>query len=120
MRFDEATGVVEIEASEHGFSVTRVYDVHDTLASKGFAIAPLRIYVLAAREEAPATVEVVDLGADMDCKLYVHAEEGGAVITALKPTLVCGMLPDAGLEDVAADFERRVTSLVDDVVGARS
>ena len=121
MGFEDTVDAVERSIGENGFAVACLHDVQAALASKGFPIMPLRIYEIvdrpSAKEDRWGTADVELL---LPCRIYVHCEQGSGscVVTALKPTLMCEVFPEAGLEEAAARMEGAVEHLVDDAVGS--
>ena len=52
----------------------------------------------------------------MPCRINVFMEGDRVVITALRPTLLCQVYPDAGLDTLAGAVEKAVLEIVDDAV----
>lgn len=106
---------VERSVAVHGFSVSSVYDVHLTLAAKGFAISPLRIYEIerdaVAGEGPDARLKLL-----MPCRVNVAVEDEGVAVAAILPSIMCRVFPEAELEDVAAELETRVIAIVDEAI----
>lgn len=122
--FTETVGAVERSIRAHGFAVSHVHDLQATLASKGFAIEPLRIYEIAGRRSLlgdgtaePPRVRGEKMERLMPCRVNVFVEDGDVVVAAVRPTMMCRVFPEAGLDEVAQAVEAIVVELVDEAVG---
>lgn len=124
MTFGEAVLAVERSIALHGFAVRTIHDIQATLAAKGFQIKPIRIYEIDGSPTAFASAGVPGIWPSgdsrfatlMPCRINVFMEGERVVITALRPTLLCQVYPDAGLDALAEAVERRVIEIVDDAV----
>ncbi len=122
--FGEAVLAVERSIALHGFAVRTIHDIQATLAAKGFQIKPIRIYEIEGSPAAFAAAGVPGIWPSgdsrfatlMPCRINVFMEGDRVVITALRPTLLCQVYPDAGLGALAEAVERRVIEIVDDAV----
>ena len=120
--FDEAVLAVERSIALHGFAVRAIHDIQATLATKGFQIKPIRIYEIEGSPAAFASVGVPGIWPSgdsrfatlMPCRINVFQDQATVAITALRPTLLCQVYPDAGLEALAQAVEVRVIEIVDD------
>lgn len=112
MTFSHAVEAVERSVRSHGFNIERAHDLQATLASKGFAIQPLRIYELRfAGETSPFTG--VD-GESRRCRVQVYVEGDDVFVAAIRSTV---LLEDS-TENAATCFEeieRRVADLVNQI-----
>jgi uncharacterized protein (DUF302 family) len=121
--FDDSVAAVEAALGRHGFTVSAMHDIQATLASKGFAIKPIRIYeVNGPRDPAWVGQDAESpvgskLGRLMPCRINVFVEDEVVVVTALRPTLLCRVFPEEDLDDVAAALERVLVAVVDEAVG---
>jgi uncharacterized protein (DUF302 family) len=121
--FDDAIDSVEAALARHGFTIRIMHDIQATLASKGFRIKPIRIYEVdgpsdpaASGGGAPASTGDL-LARLMPCRINVFVEDEIVVVTALRPSLLCRVFPEEGLDDVAAALERVLVAVVDESVG---
>jgi uncharacterized protein (DUF302 family) len=116
--FDEAVASVEAALGRHGFSVSAMHDIQATLAAKGFAIKPIRIYEIQGPGDPAASGHDADprLERLMPCRINVFVEDKAVVITALRPTLLCRVFPEEDLGEVAAALERVLVAVVDEAV----
>lgn len=116
-RFDDAVTGVEAAIAQAGFSVRVVHDIQATLAAKGFRVRPIRIYEIDSTPELAATLcagrAPCDIELLMPCRVNVFEEHGRTVITALRPTVLCRVFPEDGLDDVAEVLERLLLTVVD-------
>jgi uncharacterized protein (DUF302 family) len=121
--FSETVCAVERSIRAHGFAVAQMHDIQATLASKGFSIDPLRIYEIAGRRPllGDGMAEPGHRGHDklellMPCRVNVFIEDGDVVVAAVRPTVMCHVFPDKGLDEVARAVEAIVVELVDEAV----
>jgi uncharacterized protein (DUF302 family) len=121
--FTETVCAVERSIRAHGFAVAQMHDIQATLASKGFAIDPLRIYEIAGRRPllGDGMAEPGHRGHEklellMPCRVNVFIEDGDVVVAAVRPTVMCQVFPDRGLDEVARAVEAIVVELVDEAV----
>jgi uncharacterized protein (DUF302 family) len=120
--FDAAVATVEGAIRRNGFRVRVVHDIQATLAAKGFTVKPIRIYEVecddptlgAIAGESGMTSSDARLAKLFPCRVNVFVEHDNVVVTALRPTLLCRVFPEDGLEASAGALERRLLSLVDD------
>jgi uncharacterized protein (DUF302 family) len=118
--FDDAIDSVEAAMRRHGFTVKVMHDIQATLAAKGFVIKPIRIYEVEAPHD-PSVNSLIEgqgerLARLMPCRVNVFVEDGVVVITALRPTLLCRVFPEDGLDEVASALERVLIAVVDEAV----
>ncbi|HEX9092370.1 MAG TPA: DUF302 domain-containing protein, partial [Coriobacteriia bacterium] len=68
---------------------------------------------------SPGAESVADprLARLMPCRINVFEDEGGVVITALRPSLLCQVFPEELLEEPAAALERVLVAVVDEAIG---
>jgi uncharacterized protein (DUF302 family) len=121
--FDEAVGSVEAALGRHGFAISAMHDIQATLAAKGFAINPIRIYEVKSQSgpAVPSLTPQDDVEARlawlMPCRINIFVEDDNVVVTALRPTLLCRVFPEEGLGEIAAALERVLVAVVDEAVG---
>jgi len=120
--FSETVSAAEAALGRHGFSVSAMHDIQATLAAKGFAIQPIRIYeivgpVHAASADEDANAVDARIARLMPCRINVFVEDDSVVVTALRPTLLCRVFPEEDLDEVAAALERVLVAVVDEAVG---
>lgn len=101
----------------HGLVVDNVHDLHLTLAAKGFAISPIRIYEVRTGEgfwkSEPPGLDLV-----LPCKVSVCEERTGIVVSAIRPSLAARVFPEAHLDAVARRIEDVVLTIVDEAAGS--
>ena len=111
--FVAAVQAVVDAATENGFKVQFVHDVAATLAEKGFEREPLTIVeVCNAMYASQVLEEDVLIGLMLPCPVMVYEQDGDVLISAMRPTLMTGMFPDAEIEDVATEVEDKITTIV--------
>lgn len=124
-RFADAVGDFEDSVGRSGFTVTLVHDLQATLAAKGFEIHPIRIYELGVTDDLASRVLIsAGLRADdarvaklLPCRVNLFVEDDLTVVTALRPTLLARVFPEAELEAPAEVLEQQLLGVVDEVAG---
>jgi uncharacterized protein (DUF302 family) len=116
-RFDDAVNAVEAAIAQAGFSIRVMHDIQATLAAKGFRVRPIRIYEIDSTPEVAASLSVgrtpCSIERLMPCRVNVFEDDGGTIITALRPTILCRVFPEDRLDAVAERLERLLLALVD-------
>ena len=113
---DEAVLAIEAKALEKGFRVLHIHDVKATLAAKGFEIEPMKIVeVCSAKFASQVLAADKKISLMLPCPISVYEEGSLTCIAALKPSAIAGFYPDAGIESVAADVERIILSIIDEI-----
>ncbi len=110
--FSKTLAAVEQAVCDHGFVVLRRYDIGETMVAKGFAIRPLVIMEVGPAEEDVST----PLSLVLPCRINVYEENGVVVVAALRPTIFIAVYPEHRLDEVAAEMEDTVVSIVDGAV----
>ena len=104
--FGEVTSNIETQSAEHMFRVLAVHDVQETLAEKGFERGPLKIIeVCNAGFAHTALGKEIHVSLFMPCRFSVFEEGDKTVVILARPTMISQMMPQAGIDDLAADVE---------------
>jgi len=112
--FDEISGLIEKNSPEMGFRVLAIHDVKDTLSAKGFEIEPLKIFEVCNAGFAYKAVQSdVNVAMFMPCKIVIRPEGGKTVLTLVRPSMIAEMLPESGLNDMAAEVEKQLIGIMD-------
>jgi len=112
--FETVVANIEQQTTEHGFKVLHIHDVQETLAGKGFERDPLKIIqVCNAKFAHEALGKDMGVALFMPCKITVHTEGDDTVMTLARPTMISEMLPEAGLEQLAAEVETTLKSVME-------
>jgi uncharacterized protein (DUF302 family) len=113
--FADAVASVIDKTAAHGFRVQFVHDVQATLAEKGFARDPLTIVEMCNAKFASEVLAAdPKIGLMLPCPIMVYADDGQTLISTMRPTLIGGFFPDAGIGDVAAEVERILVAVIDE------
>jgi uncharacterized protein (DUF302 family) len=56
----------------------------------------------------------VKIGLMLPCPIMVYVQDGETVISTMRPTLIGGFFPDAGIEGVAKEVEDIIVRIVDE------
>lgn len=99
-----------------GFGVLHVYDLKQTLASKGVELAnECRIFeVCNPRQASRVLTSDMSLSVALPCRIAVYESGGRTQIATLKPTeLLAELSDDPRLTDTAVDVERAIEAMID-------
>jgi uncharacterized protein (DUF302 family) len=111
---EAVAAVIELTAA-HGFRVQFVHDVQETLAEKGFARDPLTIVEMCNAKFASEVLAAdPKIGLMLPCPIMVYVEDGRTLISTMRPTLIGGFFPEAGIADTAAEVEQVLFAVVDE------
>ena len=115
--FADVVAGIEKATADHKFRVLAVHDVQATLADKGLERAPLKIievcnagFAHKALQKDPAVALF------MPCRFSVYTENDRTILRLARPTMIARMLPDAGLDELAADVEDTLKKVMADAV----
>ena len=104
--FDTVVDNLEKETANIKFRVLHIHDVQATLAEKGLERGPLKIIeVCNAVFAHEALKKEQNVALFMPCKFAVHSEGDKTVVTLGRPMMISEMMPQAGLDELAADVE---------------
>lgn len=111
--FETVVENLERLSPEHQFRVLAVHDVQKTLAEKGFEREPLTIVEICNAGFAhQALQKEIDVALFMPCKFTVYPAGNKTVVTLSRPTMIVEMLPEAGLEELAAKVEETLKKVM--------
>ncbi|HEX9094057.1 MAG TPA: DUF302 domain-containing protein [Coriobacteriia bacterium] len=116
--YDEAVRAVIASTEARGFRVQFVHDVAATLAEKGFAREPVTIVEICNARYASQVLERdVKIGLMLPCPIMVYVQAGQVRISTMRPSLIGGFFPDAGIDDVAAEVESVLVDVIEEAAG---
>jgi uncharacterized protein (DUF302 family) len=114
---DQVVADIEKKAGEHQFRVLHVHDVQATLAEKGLQREPLKIVeVCNASFAHQALARDVDVAIFMPCRYSVYTEADQTNISLSRPTMIAQMLPESGLDELAASVEQTLKTIMEEAV----
>ena len=114
--FDEAVTRIEQATAAKGFRVLHTHDVATTLAEKGFPCQPLKIVEICNAKYASQVLDKdIRISLMLPCPISVYVQDGMTHVSTMLPTAIIGFFPDAGIEDAAAEVERVVLQIVNEV-----
>ena len=114
---EQLTADLEKASVENQFRVLAVHDVQATLAEKGFEREPLKIVeVCNAGFAHEALNKDIDVSMFMPCKFTVYTENNKTVLNLARPTVISKMLPQAGLDKLAEEVEKRLKKIMESVI----
>ncbi|UCD64771.1 MAG: DUF302 domain-containing protein [Candidatus Zixiibacteriota bacterium] len=112
--FDSVVESIEKETAGHNFRVLHVHDVQATLAEKGFERGPLKIIEVCNAGFAHRALDKENnVALFMPCKFVVGTEGIRTVVTLARPVMIAEMLPDAGLDELAAEVESTLRKVME-------
>ncbi len=108
--------LMEETAPKHNFRILAVHDVQETLGEKGFKIEPLRIYELCNAGFAYKALQSdVNVAMFMPCKIVLRQDNDKTTMTLVRPSMISQMLPESGLEDLAAEVEKQMAEIMNEI-----
>jgi uncharacterized protein (DUF302 family) len=117
--FAATVEAVTLATAAAGFKVQFVHDVAATIAEKGFQREPVTIIeVCNAKYASQVLAADVKIGLMLPCPIMVYAEGDAVFVSTMRPTLIAGFFPEAGVEDVASQVEAILTEVMDTAVAA--
>ena len=112
--FDDTVEALLEKAAANNFMVQFVHDVSATLAEKGFERERVTIVEMCNAKYASRVLAAdVKIGLMLPCPIMVYAEDGKVFISTMRPTLIGGFFPEAGIEDVAKAVEDVLVGVID-------
>ncbi|UCC43619.1 MAG: DUF302 domain-containing protein [Candidatus Zixiibacteriota bacterium] len=115
--FGEVVSNIETGAPQNGFRVLAVHDVQKTLAEKGLERGPLKIIEVCNGVFAHQALNLdADVSMFMPCRYSVYEDSGKTVVKLNRPSMIAEMLPEAGLESLAAEVEKTLRKIMQESV----
>lgn len=112
--FDEVVANIEAQTAEHKFRVLAVHDVQATLKEKGFDREPTKIIEVCNAGFANQALEADShVALFMPCRYSVHTEGGKTIVRLGRPTMISQMMPEAGINDLAAGVENSLKMIME-------
>lgn len=112
--FDTVVDNLQKQTAEHKFRVLHIHDVQATLAEKGFHRDPIKIIEICNAGFAhEALGKDMNVALFMPCRFAVYPEGGRTVVTLGRPTMIAQVMPQAGLNDLAAGVEKILISVME-------
>jgi uncharacterized protein (DUF302 family) len=116
--FSDVVDDLQTQTAEHQFRVQAVHDVQATLAEKGIERDPITIVeVCNAGFANQALSKDMNVSLFMPCRYSVFTEEGKTVVVLGRPTLIAQMMPEAGLDELAAGVEDTLKNIMHAAIG---
>jgi uncharacterized protein (DUF302 family) len=113
--FDRVVADIERLAAEKSFRVLHIHNVQQTLQEKGFIREPIKIVEICNAGFAhKALGKEIGVSMFMPCKITVYTEGGQTHMIAPRPAVIAEFFPEAGLEELAADVDTVITTIVDE------
>ncbi|MFH2049074.1 MAG: DUF302 domain-containing protein [bacterium] len=111
--FDEVVTNIENQTAEHKFRVLAVHNVQETLAGKGFERGPLKIIEICNAGFAHNALQKDPrVALFMPCRYAVYTEDNKTVVKLLSPNMISVMMPEAGLDELAASVDETMKSIM--------
>lgn len=115
--FEQVVSALEANTPKHQFRVLAVHDVQATLAEKGLQREPLKIVEICnARFAHQALQKNAEVALFMPCKFAVYTEGGKTVVKLGRPTMIAEVMPESGLEELAAGIEATLKQIMQESV----
>lgn len=113
-----AQAVTDLQSSvkQHGYGVLHIYDLKETLASKGFDL-PNACHILeVCNPQQAAAVLTADMGMNLalPCRISVYQDHGKTLIGMVRPTVLLASLSQADeLKLIAEQVERDTMAIIE-------
>ncbi|MFH1686915.1 MAG: DUF302 domain-containing protein [bacterium] len=112
--FDEVVRNIHEQTAAHKFRVLAEHDVQQTLKEKGLERGPLKIIeVCNAGFAHKATQKEIGVALFMPCRYTIHTDGKKTVAALARPSMISAMLPEAGLDELAAEVEQTLKSIME-------
>ena len=113
-----AQAVTDLQAAvkEHGYGVLHIYDLKETLASKGFDL-PNACHILdVCNPKQAVAVLTADMGMNiaLPCRISVYQDGGKTLIGMVRPTVLLASLSESeDLKTIAAQVEKDTIAIIE-------
>ncbi len=113
-----AQAVADLQASvkQHGYGVLHIYDLKETLASKGFEL-PNACHILeVCNPKQAAAVLSADMGMNiaLPCRISVYQDGGKVLIGMVRPTVLLSSLSKSeDLKAIAEQVEKDTIAIIE-------
>jgi uncharacterized protein (DUF302 family) len=115
--FDQVVSAIEANTPKHQFRVLAVHDVQATLAEKGLSRGPLKIIEICnAKFAHQALMKDAEVALFMPCRYAVYTEGSKTVVKLGRPAMIAEIMPEAGLNELAASVEQTLKQIMHDSV----
>lgn len=114
--FEQASADLEVQVSEHEFSVLHIHDLGKTMREKGMDFSnDCRVFEICNAKQA-AKVMAADMRLNMalPCRISVYTEGGETKIGMIKPgQMLSSLSEDPSLVAVAKEVEAATIEIID-------
>lgn len=115
--FDATVAAIEQATAANGFRVLHIHDVRQTLADKGFDLAPYKIIEVCNARFAHAVLSIDrSVGMMLPCRVVVHQMGDQVEVLLLKPSIIAEMMPDVPLGSIPHEVETILVRIVDEAL----
>jgi len=112
--FDTVVENIEKQTAENQFRVLAVHDVQETLAGKGLERGPLKIIEICNAGFAHKALQRDPrVALFMPCRYAVYTDNDKTVVKLLSPNMISGLIPEAGLEELAGNVDKTMKSIME-------
>lgn len=113
---DVVVGIEEATAANQ-FRVLAVHDVQATLAEKGLERGELKIIEVCNAKFAHQALKLKpEVALFMPCRFAVYTENDRTIVKLARPSMISQMMPDAGIEELAAEVEETLKKVMAEAV----
>ncbi len=107
---------LETSVKQHGYGVLHIYDLKETLASKGFEL-PNACHILeVCNPKQAAAVLTADMGMNiaLPCRISVYQDGGKTLIGMVRPTVLLASLSKSEeLKAIAEQVEKHTMAIIE-------
>ena len=117
MPFEKAEEKALEKLKAHGFGVLTTIDIKEKLKEKlGVDFKKYKILGACNPPNAhKALMAEPDIGLMLPCNVILYEDEGGTVVSAVKPTVAMSMIENEALRDTALEVEAMLRGFMDDM-----
>lgn len=113
---DEVEQRLRTAAQAHKFGVLNVFDIEQTLRSKGIELGKACRVIDVCNPQAASRALGHDMRASvvLPCRISIYADGNGSTLATVNPTDLMRTAGLAGVEQLAAEIEREIIAIIDE------
>ncbi len=111
--FADVVLAIEEATAANQFRVLAVHDVQATLAEKGLERGPLKIIEVCNAKFAHQALKLEPkVAMFMPCRFAAYTENDRTIVKLALPSMIAQIMPDAGLDEFAAEVEETLKKVM--------
>ncbi|MEO6004684.1 MAG: DUF302 domain-containing protein [Opitutus sp.] len=112
----QAVADIQVSVKQHGYGVLHIYDLKETLASKGFELANACHILEVCNPKQAVAVLTADMGMNiaLPCRISVYQDGGKTLIGMVRPSaLLASLSKSEELRTIAAQVEQDTIAIIE-------